>query len=260
MASFFTQLIRKDYIMTAVAGAPSGFSFNKSMFSDPNMRPHLKAYYNEKYDALRESLTARQKAEESGAFPTTIQTEDGKTLKAISASKMAEAIPSFEKWLDVQQNGLSPFDFAAQKMSMLEHARESVRHIQDDLNTDGSLVTHEGGGVLQQISERADKLNLYGQAKIAYIEREGAAELSKRYSNLDVTKYADADIPTKREFAQKWYPHHDVDAAYSSMMNEAEAFLEQQEAFYEKQMQSLNEMRAFLIQSMEEAQNAQRSA
>ncbi|MGE4312911.1 MAG: hypothetical protein AB7E85_01405 [Pseudobdellovibrionaceae bacterium] len=265
--------------MTVVAGTSQNFNFNKSMFSDPTMQPHLEKYYNEKYDALRETLAERQKAEENGEFPTSIQTKDGKTLTVISASKMAEAIPTFDKWLDIQQNVISPFDFAKQTESMLEHARENVARIENDLNPDqpsgvrtvfsdgnkilgyinkdGGLVTHQGGGILQKIAEEANALNLTGERRIAYIREHGTEALSRRNGNLQVTNYTYDNMPTYREFAESWYPYHDVDAAYQSQLQEARASLEQHEAMYRQQMENLNNFRTALMDIMEEAQTEQ---
>lgn len=264
--------------MTAIAGTSSSFAFNKGVFSDPNMRSHLEKLYNAKYAPMRERIEGMKEAEANGQAANTVQTRDGKTATELSAAQYEAAIPSFDKWLDIQQNTISSFDFAKQSESGLKQARESLERIENALNPDqpshvrtvfsdghkilgyinddGSLVTHEGGSTLQKIAEQADQLNLTGQAKIAYIQEHGAAKLSRNHSNVDVTHYNDENMPTKREFAQKWYPDHDVDAAYNNMLKEAKAFLEKQEAFYKQQMQNLYEMRVFLIQSMEEVQSA----
>jgi len=98
--------------MTAISGATLNFTFDKSMFSDPAMRPHLEAYYNETYDALRENIAARKEAQANGEFPETIKTKDGKTASPAHLLDLEKAIPRFDKWLDMQQNGASPFDFA----------------------------------------------------------------------------------------------------------------------------------------------------
>lgn len=263
--------------MTAITGASSSFAFNKSIFSDPNMRSHLEKLYNAKYAPMRERIENMKEAEANGHAPNTVQTRNGKIATELSAAQYEAAIPSFDKWLDIQQNVISPFDFAKQSESGLKRAQESLERIENDLNPeqpaqvrtvfsdgnqilgyindDGSLVTHEGGSALQKVAEQADKLNLTGEAKIAYIQEHGAVELSRLYSNLDVTHYNDTNMPTKREFAQTWYPDHDVDASYNSMLKEAKTFLEQQEIFYKQQMQNLNEMRVFLIQSMEAVQS-----
>lgn len=273
--------LRKNSTMTTIAGVSPNFSFNKSMFSDPSMRPHLKEYYEAVYEPMRERVAAMKEAEASGQAPNTVQTPDGRVGTELSAAQYESIIPSFDKWLDIQQNVVSSFDLEEQSTSGLERARESLERIENALNPDqpsnvrtvfsdgdqilayinkdGSLVTHEGGHALQKVAEQADKLNLTGEAKIAYIQEHGAAELSRRYSNLDVTHYNNTNMPTKREFAQKWYPGHNVDAAYNSMLEEAKAFLEQRDAWHKQQMQNLSEMRAFLIQSMEDTQNTEDS-
>lgn len=264
--------------MTAVTGS-SSFVFNESMYSNPDMRSHLKAYYDSKYDAVREGLAARKEAEANGEFPTTIQTQDGKTLTAISAEKMEQAIPSFDKWLEMQQNIVSPFDFAERAESSLERAQQHLDHMQSSLhpdqpsnvrtvfsngsqilgyiNEDGGLVTHEGGGALRRTARQAEQQNLTGEEKIAYIQEHGSAELSTLYADFEMTEYDAETTPTRREFSEQWYPHHDVGQAYASQLEAAQNELVQQQALYEQHMKNLNEMRAFLLQVMEESQSGQ---
>ena len=264
--------------MMAVTGS-SSFVFNESMYSNPDMRSHLKAYYDSKYDAVREGLAARKEAEANGEFPTTIQTRDGKTLTAISAEKMEQAIPSFDKWLEVQQNIVSPFDFAEQAESGLERAQQHLDHMQSSLhpdqpsnvrtvfshgsqilgyiNEDGGLVTHEGGSALRRAARQAEQLNLTGEEKIAYIQEHGSAELSTLYADFEMTEYDEETTPTRREFSEQWYPHHDVGQAYASQLEAAQNELVEQQALYEQHLKNLNEMRAFLLQVMEESPSGQ---
>ncbi len=259
--------------MAAIAGASSPFSFNKSIYSDPNMRSHLEQLYNKSYAPMRERIQNMKEDQADGQASNTIQISDGRVATELSAEQYEVAIPSFDKWLETQKNGLSAFDFTKQSENMLKHAQESLERLENVMNPDipsnvrtvfsngdqilgyinddGSVVTHQGGGALQKFAEQADRMNLFGQEKIAYIEEKSAADLSRLYSNFEVTKYNDTNIPTKREFAQKWYPDHDVDASYKSMLEEAKAFLQKQDALYAKQLQNLNDMRAFLIKSME---------
>ncbi len=165
-------------------------------------------------------------------------------------------------------------DFTA---SSIQNARDMLSHLQENhpdtssgvntvfasgdkilgyLTEDGSLVTHEGGAVLQTISRRASDLGLTGEAKIAYIQKHGAEELARRHGNLQVTSYEGHNIPTKREFANTWYPHHDVDGNYQSSIKEATKQLQKAEELYQQQLKNRADMQAFLIRSMEESQTA----
>ncbi|MEZ5919201.1 MAG: hypothetical protein R3D66_04640 [Alphaproteobacteria bacterium] len=267
--------------MTAIGGGLPNFAFNKNIFSDPNMRPHLETLYHSKYTPIRKRIEDMKEAEAKQKAPNIVRTRDEIVGTELSASQYESVIPSFDKWLDIQQNVVSPFDFAEQSQSRFKYAQQSLAEIKNTLdpdhpsdvktvfsdgaqilgyiNGDSTLVFHEKGNALQKIITQANQLNLTGETKIAYLREHGAAELSRHYSNLHVIDYSDENVPTKREFLQKWYPNHNIDASYDSMLKDAGAFLEQQEALYKQQIQNLYEMRAFLIQSMEEAQNAQKT-
>ncbi|MEC7029636.1 MAG: hypothetical protein VXW91_08145 [Pseudomonadota bacterium] len=249
-------------------------NFGASMYSDPTMRPHLQKYYEAKYAPIHDRLDAMADQE-----PQTIQFEnaDGElvTGKELSAEQYRKAIPDFDKWLETQQEFSTRMaDFTA---SSIQNARDMLSHLQENhpdtssgvntvfasgdmilgyLTEDGSLVTHEGGAVLQTISRRASDLGLTGEAKIAYIQKHGAEELARRHGNLQVTSYEGHNIPTKREFANTWYPHHDVDGNYQSSIKEATKQLEKAEELYQQQLKNRADMQAFLIRSMEESQNA----
>jgi len=268
--------------MTAVAGASSNFTFNKSMFSDPGMRSYLEEYYEDKYAPVRERIAGMEKAEANGEAPKTIRTRDGQIANELSAAQYKAMIPSFDKWLDIQENVISPFEMADQSASSLNQAQKSletakktldpdsssgVRTVFSDgdqilayINKDGSLVTHGGASGLQKIAEQADQLNLTGEAKIAYIQQYGEAELSRCYPGLQITEYDSTNTPSRREFSEQWYPNHDIDAAYGSTLKEAREFQEQQAALYKQQMENLNSFRLAMIQIMEEAHNAEAAA
>lgn len=121
---------------------------------------------------------------------------------------------------------------------------------------DVSLVTHDGGDALQSLVAGADALKLTGEARIAYLTKQGAAILSRQYPELATTSYTDATMPTRREFAAEWYPDHDVDANYESMINELRASLAERQSWHKQQLANIAEMRAFLISSMQEAEAA----
>lgn len=249
-------------------------NFGASMYSDPTMRPHLQKYYEAKYAPIHDRIDAMANEE-----PQTIQFEnaDGEmvTAKELSPEQYRKAVPDFDKWLEMQQEFSSRMaDFTKNNV---ENARDMLAHLQENhpdtssgvntvfsngdqilgyLTEEGGLVTHEGGAALQTISRRASDLGLTGEAKIAYITQHGTAELSRRYGNLQVTSYEGQSIPSKREFANTWYPHHDVDGNYQSSIKEATSQLEKAEELYQKQLKNRADMQAFLIRSMEESQNA----
>ena len=247
-------------------------NFGASMYSDPTMRPHLQKYYEAKYAPIHDRLDAMADQE-----PQTIQFEnaDGElvTGKELSAEQYRNAVPDFDKWLEMQQEFSSRMADFTQKN--IENARDMLTHLQDNhpdtssgvntvfangdqilgyLTEEGGLVTHEGGAALQTISRRASDLGLTGEAKIAYIQKHGTEELARRHGNLQVTSYEGHNIPTKREFANTWYPHHDVDGNYQSSIKEATNQLEKAEELYQQQLKNRADMQAFLIRSMEEDQ------
>lgn len=240
------------------------------------MRPHLKEYYEDAYEPLRERIAGMKEAEANGQAPKTITTKDGEVVTELSAAQYESAIPSFDKWLDMQQN-FSVFDLAEQSNSVVNRVQDAYERVEQDLspdqpsnvktvfsdgnkilayiNQDGSLVTHEGGSALQKIAKQADKLNLTGAAKTAYLQKHGAAELSHRYANLQVITYDHENIPTRREFSETWYPHHDVDAAYENALKEFKDSLEQRQAWQTQQEQNLNNFRNALLKIIEDAQS-----
>lgn len=250
--------------------------FSSSMYSDPAMRPHLEKLYEQKYAAIRERIDNMDQSSE----PQTVQMKnaDGEIVegKMFTAEQYRKIIPSFDKWLEMQQK-ISSFDFFEQTESFVEHARNTVKHLEEHfpdtssgvravfssgdqilgyINENSGVVVHQGGEMLQKISEQADRLGLSGEEKIAYIQERGEAELSRRHENISVESYGKGSTPTKREFAEKWYPDHQVDDSYDSALAEAREHLKRVEEWHMKQEQNMNEMRAFLLQSMEEAQAA----
>ncbi|WCL54494.1 hypothetical protein [Gimibacter soli] len=263
--------------MTSIAGASSAYNmpFDRSIFSNPEMRPHLEDYYEASYAPMRERIAGMKEAEANGEATRTIAFEDGQIGTELSAEQYESMIPSFDKWLEMQQN-FSAFDMLEQSGDMLAHAEAAAARAERDLNPDlpsgvrtvfsdgdrilgyinkdGSLVTHEGGEALQSLAAGADALNLTGEARIAYLTKNGTAMLSRQHANLATTSYSDATMPTRREFAAKWYPDHDVDAAYESMLEDIRTSLAGRQSWHKQQMSNIAEMRAYLISSMQEAE------
>ena len=263
--------------MTSISTSPISqtMSFNKDMFSDSSMRPHLETYFEEAYAPVRERIADMKEAESSGPASKALATANGSSAVELSAAQYEAMIPIFDKWLEAQQT-LSIFDMQDQITPGLEHAEQHLESIEADLNPDspsnvravfsegekilayitgeGALVTHEGGAALQKIAEQADKLKLTGEARIAYMKEQGEKELSGRHADLEVTSYSHSTTPTRREFAEKWYPEHDVDDAYETALKEARESLAQQQALHKQQTQNLDNMRMALLRIMEEAQ------
>jgi len=231
----------------STSSSPEPFAFNKEIFSDPSMRSYLEEYYDSKYAPFREHIAAMKEAEANGQAPKTITTPDGTIAKEFSADQYEAAIPSFDKWLELQEI-FSAFDIAEQSSQMIKHAQSSLESLQKNfspgqpsnvrtvfsdgdqilgyINNDGTVVSHNGAGILQELSQEAYRLNLSGEEKIAYLQEHGAAELSKRYPDLEVTKYTKDNSPTRSEFAQTWYPNHNESEAYTSALEDAKALPE----------------------------------
>lgn len=257
--------------ISATSSAASSTTFGREIFSSPEMRPYLEDYYESIYAPMRERIAGMKEAEAKGQAPRTVSLPDGTTATELCAAQYEAVIPSFDKWLELQQN-FSVFDQLEQSASWAEQARQAMDRVETSLdpdrpsgvrtvfsdgnrilgyiNEDGGLVVADpASGALQDIAERANALNFTGEARIAYLRRHGAAELSRLHPNLTVTDYTAATMPTRREFARSWYPSHDVDAAYESALQDIRVSLEEREAWHRQQMQNLNAMRAFLIQA-----------
>ncbi len=117
--------------MTAAAGASANFTFDKSIYSDPSMRAHLKKIYTAKYAPVHERIQAMKDAEANNEASKTVRTQDGKIATELSAAQYEAAIPSFEKWLDLQQNTLSPFDLLQQSKTLMERIKDSDQPLTD---------------------------------------------------------------------------------------------------------------------------------
>ena len=261
--------------MTSVSGAYADTAYqgqiDRGIFTDPKMRPRLKEFYESRYAPIRERIADMKEAEANGEAPQTISLPDGTTATAFTAAQYEAIVPTFDKWLEMQDN-FSIFDMLDQSESNIDHARKALETFEaafspeqpsgirtvfsegDQLlgyiDKDGRLVTtQEGGSALQKIAERAGDLGLSGEEKIAYIRQHVAAELSARHPNLETTDYSDETMPTRGEFAETWYPERDVYASYQSAVEELRQNLVRHEEWHDRQMQTLNDMRAFLIDS-----------
>lgn len=112
--------------MTSVFGIGSAFTFNKSMFSNPGMRPYLQEYYENAYAPMRERIAAMKADEENGIPPKTVMLPDGQAATMLSADQMEAIIPSFDRWLEMQEN-FSAFDMAEQSTSWMKFVKSCVK-------------------------------------------------------------------------------------------------------------------------------------
>ncbi|PKR54855.1 hypothetical protein [Thalassospira marina] len=251
------------------ASFAANFDFSEDMYSDPAMQPYLEQYYEKAYAPMRERIAAMR---ETAQDPVTVTGPDGTVATELSADQYERMIPSYDKWLEMQQQ-FSPFDFEQQQAAMLEHAKQSVATLEannPDSQSDvrvvfsngdqilgymdkaGGVAMHSGGYALQSIVQKANDMGLRGQAREDYITREGTKALSKQYPQLAVSHYSDETAPTRREFSQKWYPNHDIDQNYATALSDARENLSQQQAHYDRIQANMRDMQNFLLGLMEQ--------
>lgn len=244
--------------------------FNSSVYKDPTMRSRLEAYYDQKYQPVYERI-AKMEADGYEAPTVRLRGEAGAVATELSPAQYRAAIPSFDKWLELQQQltdiesrvfGNDALARAQTRVETLEANTPSspsgVRSVFSTgdqilgyLNNDGTVVTHSGGGALSAVAKQADQLNLTGEARIDYIRSKGAEALSVTQSDLDVTNYTESDMPSKRAFAARWYPQHNVDDAYQTALEEAAAHVAFIEAQQKRVAKNRDDMMSFLLQSLQ---------
>ncbi|MBO6577864.1 MAG: hypothetical protein JJ871_12395 [Thalassospira sp.] len=239
-------------------------SFTQEMYSDPEMRPYLRAYYEKAYAPIRERIAAMR---EEGYEPVTFEGSNEAAATEISADQYEAMIPDFDSWLDSQKTIVPKLRSSQEQM--LEHARERVRRAEQTSPDDqsdvraifsvrdqilgymdkyGGMASHNIGGYLRTFDIQANELGLTGQARIDYV----TDAISRRYPDVEITTYSNQNAPTERQFKQRWYPHHDVDQAYQTELNEAREALARAEEIYRKQQSNIREMQSFLLGLMEQ--------
>jgi hypothetical protein len=239
-------------------------SFTEEMYSDPEMRPYLREYYEKAYAPIRERIAAMR---EDGYNQVTVKDSNGSLATEISADQYEAMIPDFESWLDSQKT-IVPKLRSSQE-DMLEHARERVSRAEQTSPDDqsdvravfsigdqilgymdkyGGMASHNIGGYLRTFDIQANELGLQGQARINYI----TDAVSRRYPDVEITTYNNQNAPTEREFMQRWYPHHNVEEAYQNELAEAREALVRQEEIFRKQQSNIREMHNFLLGLMEQ--------
>ncbi|OSQ38365.1 hypothetical protein [Thalassospira mesophila] len=251
-----------------VAMTAKNFEFGEEIYSDPAMRPYLEQYYNKSYAPMRDRIAAMREQP-----PATITTKDGTAAQELSPDQYEKMIPSFDKWLEMQQQ-LSAYDFNDQSAQMLEHAKQSVETLENRapdspsdirvvfsngnqilgyIDKNGGVASHSGASALHAVSNKANELGLTGQARADYILREGSKALSRQYPNLEVSQYTNQTAPTRREVSQTWYPGHDIDQDYATALSEARNHLSQQQATHDRVQSNMRDMESYLLGLMEQS-------
>lgn len=242
------------------------------IFTDPAMRPRLKALYDKQYEAVHARIDAM---EARGGEPRalTMRASDGRMIegRTMSAAQYRAAIPDFDSWLDLQAR-VSPMALSEMTGGMVERAEDRVAHLMANgpdapsgvqsvfssgdrvlgyVREDGTLVTHDGGGPLRRVAREADERGLTGGARADFILERGARDLARYHGGLSVTTYDAATMPSRREFAETWYPGHDIDTPHAEALLTAKQDLESARARHRAQQERVAEMRDFLLGRME---------
>lgn len=243
---------------------------NASTFSDPAMRDQLQQYYEHKKAEIIAAIDARDPLPSE----VKVRTRDGKTHTAqainLTGEQVANALVSFDKWLDFQADALTNGRFSK---SAVANAREQMDAVERNspesssfvrasfaengvllayVNDDGTLVTSNGvGNSLKSVTQRADDLGLTGEQRVQYLTREIEAALSD-HDDLVTASYGQAASSSKRAFAKTWYPEFDIDQHYADTVTQAQASVQEANAWQRQQEINLNEIRNFLL-SLQEA-------
>ena len=197
---------------SASANAPRNggdFEFSEEMYSDPAMRPYLEQYYNKSYAPIRERIAAMRERDD----PATITTADGTVAQELSADQYEKMIPSFDKWLEVQQL-VSAFDFEDQTAQMLEHAKQSVTTLENhspDTKSDVRVVFSNGDQILGYMDKMAASPAIAAQAPCkpfqawqmnwayrARRERTISSAKAARPCHSNIRTFRSVNTPTKR--------------------------------------------------------------
>lgn len=237
-------------------------------FSDPAMRSRLEQYYENQKAAAVEAWKARESEPVvSGKITTPGSEEVTLTPIIISHEKLENAFAGFDDWLTIQQK---MHEFSEKRLEMAQKGLERLEKLNPEsssnvraafsvdgqmlayINADGGLALHSGAEFLQSIAEKANDLGLSGQSRIDYMSAEIGKALSRQHDMLRIDTYDAATSPSKRAFTEKWYPHADVDQLYQDALAQARSSYADARAWHDRQQESLNAMRTFLL-SLQEA-------
>ncbi|NVJ91581.1 MAG: hypothetical protein HWE34_07980 [Methylocystaceae bacterium] len=259
-------------------------TLGSNIFSNPDMRPHLKKYYESKYAPVHDRIAEMK---ESGVQKT-VALPDGTYAKGLLADQYEAAIPSFDKWLELQEKIPSHSDqvFAgnAGNKTLRKHIELAKEHLQGAIaNTpdqpsnvravfsrgdeilgfigaEGNINLHSGALMLTNLHDKANKLGLQGEERIAYMLEQGEETLSRFYDDVTIETYSKSTMPTAREFNDKWYPQYDIDKAYQqNIENQKKNIAELEEQFnslgeeLNNQTRNISDLNTFLLKSLQEA-------
>jgi hypothetical protein len=239
-------------------------------FSDPSMRSPLQAYY----DKQKAEAVAAWKSREPIADEVSFRLPNGNVLAGksiqISAEQMEKALVPFDKWLEFQIDRFTNPGFGPKRLEMAQRQLDMLQANGPDtssnvrmtfssngvllaaINTDGTTMTSNGSAqYLDAIVEKANDLGLSGQNRLDYLHREFSTALSAHHWDLDITKYSNTTIPTKREYGQLWHRNFDIDEHYSSSLTEAQASYDDAFSWHQQSQAYLDHMRDFLIRLQE---------
>jgi len=227
---------------------------------------------------MHERIADMKEAEANGAKAKTITMPNGSVATELSAAQYEAVIPSFDKWLEMQKE-FSAFDMSEQGKSMMAFAERNVDHLEKALNpdassnvrsvfsdgdevvamfyNDGHVASYKNHKQIQTIVKDADAKGLTGQQRVSCIQDQIEAKVASRNPDIHMKEYDIADMPSRRELSNMWFPNHNVEESYDTAMKEALQFLQERREVQAKQNEGLRAMRDFLIRSMEEMQNAQ---
>jgi hypothetical protein len=239
-----------------------------STFSDPAMRAQLQQYYEDKKAALYESLNAR--SSQQVPDEVTLKTRDGKEITgqiiSISAEKMIDSLVSFDKWLEMNARmfdnpvmGPKAMERAQEQLSQLEannpDTSSGVRssfasegQLLASINEDGTIrLSQAVHGLLQPVLDKANRQGLGGEQRKAYLNEEFGKVLSGKYPELQTARYDANTSPSKRAFAQMWYPNHNVDQHYQDVMVAARAHYDSTSKWHQQWQANMNEISTYLL-------------
>lgn len=242
-------------------------------FSDPALRGHWQKYYEQhKQDAI-DCIRARDErmAAEGRTGPVTARLPDGSEMQAIpmTVDFVEKAFVGFDRWLEMQAQMHD--NFGGLSLARAQEAVDTLKQNDPDsssgvraafgrdgallayVTAEGGLVTSNGAHDLQDIAEEANRLNLRGAARADYLKREVGRVLGERFRDLDVRSYRPETAPSKREFAQDWYPWHDVDRHYYEGLDDAYAHLEGVKAWHAQWQKNVDKMQRFMIEATQQA-------
>lgn len=258
-----------------------------SLFSDPTQRAGLQSYYENMKTDLINTLKAREADPNfQSSFTAKIQMPDGTSKEVtgnlFTAEMAKKSLVSFDEWVSTMEqihaSQTRMFEVAKNRLDMLmAESPDSSSHVRTTfsangqllayINADGALVTSNIGPKhgdtttihtrleqkLHQITQQADAMNLIGQRRIEYLNREVKNVLSQDFNNLNTTVYDSTTSPTKRAFSKMWHTQFNIDQVYNDALAEAQDSYNNAKAWHDQQQNNLNKINAYLLSLQEVA-------